>query len=422
MHRPVDRADAGAPAGSTPDGRRPWRGRRVLLGVSGGIAAYKSVQIARDLTQLGAAVDVVLTAAAREFVGAVTFEALTGRRVHTDTFAAGGALEHIRLARAADVVCIAPATADLIARAAAGQADDLLTAILLATQSPVLLCPAMNDRMWAHPQTQANVEHLRDRLGYRIVGPASGPLAYGEGAGPGRMEEPNVIVENIGRALEAESGLRGRTIVVTAGPTREAVDPVRVLSNRSSGKMGYAIASAAWRRGARVILISGPGTVEPPVGPEIVRVETAEEMLHAVQNAIIGADALIMAAAVSDFRPAAPAAGKIKKEQGAPILELEPAPDVLKSTLPHRSARLRVVGFALETDNTLRNAQRKLEEKGMDLVVLNDAREPGAGFEVDTNRVTVISRDGLPETLPLQSKTEVADAILDRLTPLLPGA
>ena len=422
MHRPVDRAEAGAPAGSAPDGRRPWRGRRVLLGVSGGIAAYKSVQVARDLTQLGAAVDVVLTDAAREFVGAVTFEALTGRRVYSDLFIDGGALDHIRLARTADVICIAPATADLIARAAGGHADDLLTAILLATRAPVLLCPAMNDRMWSHPQTQSNVEHVRDRLGYRIVGPAAGPLAFDEGSGPGRMEEPNVSVEHIGRALESEGGLLGRTIVVTAGPTREAVDPVRVLSNRSSGRMGYAIAAAAWRRGARVILVTGPATVDPPVGPEIVRVETAEEMLHAVQDAIIGADALIMAAAVSDFRPAAPVSGKIKKEQGPPVLRLEAAPDVLKSTLPHRSSRLRVVGFALETEDTLRNARRKLEEKGMDFVVLNDATEPGAGFEVDTNRVTVIARDGSSETLPLQSKNEVADAILDRLTPLLSGA
>lgn len=421
MHPPVDRADAGLPA-AMPGGRRPWQGRRVVLGVSGGIAAYKSVQIARDLTQHGAAVDVVLTAAAREFVGAVTFEALTGRRVQTDIFAEGGALEHIRLARDADVVCIAPATADLIARAATGRSDDLLTAILLATRAPVLLCPAMNDRMWSHPQTQANVAHVRDQLGYRIVGPASGPLAFGEGAGPGRMEEPAVIVEHLGRALEAEGGLRGRTIVVTAGPTREAIDAVRVLSNRSSGRMGYALAAAAWRRGARVVLISGPGSIEPPVGPELVRVETAEQMLHAVEHAIIGADALIMAAAVADFKPVAAVERKIKKEQGAPILALEPAPDVLKSTLPHRSARLRVVGFALETDDTLRNAQRKLEDKGLDFVVLNDATEPGAGFEVDTNRVTIISRDGSPETLPLQSKNEVADAILDRLTPRLAGA
>jgi len=421
VHRPVDRADAGVPAASAPDGRRPWRGRRVLLGVSGGIAAYKSVQIARDLTQLGAAVDVVLTAAAREFVGAITFEALTGRRVYSDIFGDGGALDHIRLARAADVICIAPATADLIARAAAGQADDLLTAILLATRAPVLLCPAMNDRMWAHPQTQANVEHARDRLGYRIVGPAAGPLAFGEGAGPGRMEEPHTIVEHIGRALETESTLLGRTIVVTAGPTREAVDPVRVLSNRSSGRMGYAIAAAAWRRGARVILITGPASVEPPVGPEIIRVETAEQMLHAVEDAIIGADALIMAAAVADFRPAAPASAKIRKEQGPPVLRLEPAPDVLKSTLSRRSPGMRVVGFALETDDTLRNAKRKLEEKGMDFVVLNDATEPGAGFEVETNRVTIISRDGSSEVLPLQSKNEVADAILDRLAPLLSG-
>jgi phosphopantothenoylcysteine decarboxylase/phosphopantothenate--cysteine ligase len=389
-----------------------------VLGVSGGIAAYKSVQLARDLTQLGCAVDVVLTRAAAEFVGPVTFEALTGRPVHTELIAAGTALDHIRLAREADLICIAPATADLIARAASGRADDLITAVLLATRAPVLICPAMNDRMWEHPQTQANIQRV-EQLGYQIVGPVSGPLAVGEGSGPGRMEEPETILQYVGRALEPDPGLRGRTIVVTAGPTREPVDAVRVLSNRSSGRMGYALAGAAWRRGANVILISGPTELPVPVGPRIVRVETAEHMLAAVGDAIADADALIMAAAVADFRPADPAASKIKKSQNVAALALEPAPDVLKETRARRSDRLRVVGFALETDDHLRNARRKLEEKGLDLIVLNDATEAGAGFEVDTNRVTILTRDHPPQTVPLQSKSDVADVILDRLAPLL---
>src|SRR5688500_5543918 len=296
--------------------RRPWQGRNVLLGVAGGIAAYKVVQVARDLAQLGATVDVVLTHSAREFVGAVTFEAVTGRPVHTDLIAQGAALDHIRLAKAADVICVAPATADLLARAAAGRSDDLLTAILLAAKAPVILCPAMNDGMWAHAQTQLNAAHVRDVLGYTLIGPATGALAFGEGVGAGRMVEPDEIIEHIGRALEQDEVLRGKRIVVTAGPTREAVDPVRVLSNRSSGKMGYAIAAAAWRRGADVILISGPASVELPIGPEVWRIETADEMTVAVREAIRDADALIMAAAVADFRPSAPASSKIKKSSG----------------------------------------------------------------------------------------------------------
>lgn len=399
--------------------RRPWRGRNVLLGVAGGIAAYKSVQIARDLTQLGAAVDVVLTHSAREFVGAVTFEAVTGRPVHTELIAQGKALDHIRLARNADVICVAPATADLLARAASGRSDDLLTAILLATMAPVLLCPAMNDAMWAHPQTQRNADHVRDVLGYRLIGPAIGPLAFGEGVGPGRMEEPAAIIEHIGRALEKDAPLAGRRVVVTAGPTREAVDPVRVLSNRSSGRMGYAIAAAAWRRGADVLLISGPTGLDLPIGPRAQKVETADDMADAVRAAIADADALVMAAAVADFRPATPAASKIKKSAFASAIQLEAAPDVLTVTRAQRPANLKVVGFALETDAHEANARKKLQEKGMDIVVLNDATEPGAGFEVPTNKVTIFSTDGSSESLPLMSKDEVAEAIIDRLIHIL---
>jgi phosphopantothenoylcysteine decarboxylase / phosphopantothenate---cysteine ligase len=398
--------------------RRPWRNRRIVLGVSGGIAAYKSVQLARDLTQLGASVDVILTRSATEFVGAVTFEALTGRPVYTQLVATGSALDHIRLAREADVICVAPATADLMARAAAGRADDLLAAVLLATRSPVLLAPAMNDQMWDHPQTQANAARLRE-IGYQLIGPAVGPLAFGEGSGAGRMEEPFVILQHIGRALEQDDSWQGRKVVVTAGPTREPVDAVRVLSNRSSGRMGYALAQAAWRRGAEVTLVTGPTEIDLPIGAFVIAVETAEQMLSAVADSIRDADALIMAAAVADFRPVAPASAKIKKEQGVGALELEPAPDVLKETVAARPKRLRVVGFALETDDHVSNAQKKLVEKSLDLIVLNPAAEAGSGFEVETNRVTILSRDGGAEALPLQPKHDVADVILDRLAPLL---
>src|SRR5438105_2631106 len=252
--------------------RRPWQGRRIVLGVTGGIAAYKSVQLARDLTQLGAHVDVVLTHSAREFVGAISFEGLTGRPVHENILASGQALSHIRLAREADVICVAPATADFLARAAAGHSDDLLSAILLATRARVLVCPAMNDRMWSHPQVQANAAHVRDKLGYVLVGPATGPLAFDEGEGPGRMEEPSEIIEHIGRALALDTRLLDRKFVVTAGPTREGVDAVRFLSNRSSGRMGYALAAAAWRRGADVTLISGPASLPDPTGVQLERV------------------------------------------------------------------------------------------------------------------------------------------------------
>jgi phosphopantothenoylcysteine decarboxylase/phosphopantothenate--cysteine ligase len=399
--------------------RRPWRGRRVVLGVTGGIAAYKSVQLARDLTRLGAVVDVVLTRAAADFVGPLSFEAVTGRPVVSELLAPGHALEHIRLAREAEVVCVAPATADLLARAATGRSDDLLTALLLATRAPVILCPAMNDRMYAHPQVQANLRHVAKVLGYGIVGPAVGPLAYGEGEGPGRMEEPAVIIEHVGRALEGETPLRGRRVVVTAGPTREPVDPVRFLSNRSSGRMGFALAQAAWRRGADVLLIQGPTLLEPPPGPRVRRIETAEEMEAAVRESLADADVLIMAAAVADFRPARVVAEKIKKAAAPRAIELEPTPDVLEATRSARHPGLVVVGFALETENARENARRKLETKGLDLVVLNEATKPGAGFEVETNQVVLLDRDGGEEELPLMSKAEVAESILDRVEALL---
>jgi phosphopantothenoylcysteine decarboxylase / phosphopantothenate---cysteine ligase len=399
-------------------GRRPWAGRHILLGVTGGIAAYKSIQLARDLARHGAFVDVIMTRSARIFVGPVSFEAVTGRAVAADLLDEGNALAHIRYARDADVVCIAPATADFIARAAAGRADDMLAAVLLATRAPVLICPAMNDAMWSHPQTGANVQRLRE-FGYRIIGPATGPLAFGEGTGPGRVEEPDTIAEHIGRALEESSRWRGRRVLVTAGPTREPVDAVRVLTNRSSGRMGFAIAAAAWRRGAEVTLVAGPTSVLPPVGARLVRVETAEQMLDAVRAVLPDAELLVMAAAVADFRPANPSTTKLKKDPVPSALPLEAAPDVLRTTRESRRAGAIVVGFALETGDGRESARRKLRDKGLDLVVLNAADEPGAGFDVDTNRVVLLDRSGGEEVLPLLSKDQVAEALLDRVAGLL---
>lgn len=401
--------------------RRPFAGRRVLLGVTGGIAAYKSIQLARDLTLAGASVDVVLSAGALEFVKALPFEALTGRPAHASLYPAGEANLHIRLARDADAVVVAPATANFLARAAAGMADDLLSAVLLATEAPVVLCPAMNDRMYAHPATQANLLRLA-QLGYVLAGPAVGPLAWGEGEGPGRMIEPGEVLAFAGRALEGATPLSGRRVVVTAAGTREPIDPVRYVGNRSSGRMGYEIAAAAWRRGADVLLVSGPSPLPPPIGVELRKIETAEEMRAAVAEALPGADALVMAAAVADFRPASAAEEKIKKESGGvPEIRLEPTADVLRSTRELRPPHAVVVGFALETSDVVENGRRKLEGKGLDLLVVNDAREPGAGFEVETNRVVLLQPGADDESLPLMSKAEVADRILDRVETLLAG-
>ena len=400
---------------------RPFDGRRVLLGVTGGIASYKSAWLARLLTTAGAEVDTILTRAAREFIGAITFEALTGRAVHTALLDEGHALDHIKLARAADAVVVAPATADFLARAAHGRADDLLTACLLAAEAPVLLVPAMNDRMWAHGQTQRNVSHLRE-LGYVVLDPDDGPLAVGEGSGPGRMPEPDTIVAHVARLLEKKGRLAGRRVVITAGPTREPLDPVRFLSNRSSGKMGVALASAAWRRGADVTLIAGPLAVTPPQGVRHVPVETTEEMAGAVERSLQNADVLIMAAAPADFRAAEPAPRKIKKANAPSSIALAEAPDILLSTRRARRNGLIVVGFALETHDAIAGGREKLASKGLDMIVVNDATEQGAGFVVDTNRVTIVSRDGGEEALPLLAKADVADAILDRVEALSRGS
>jgi phosphopantothenoylcysteine decarboxylase/phosphopantothenate--cysteine ligase len=378
------------------------------------------VWLARLLTQAGAEVDVVMTRAAREFVGAITFEAVTGRPVHTEIFGPGHALDHIRLAREARVIVVAPATADFVARAAHGLADDLLTACLLAADSKVLLVPAMNDRMWAHGQTRRNIEQVR-QLGYEVLEPAEGALAVGEGSGPGRMPEPDEIMNWVGRLLGGDSPLSGKKVVVTAGATREAIDPVRFISNHSSGKMGVAIARAAWRRGADVTLIAGHVDVPLPAEISSIQTGTVGEMATAVSDALPTADVVVMAAAPADFRPVRPATAKIKKGKNAPSIDLEHTEDILKSTIARRKKKSFIVGFALETNDGVLNAREKLKSKSLDLVVLNYATEPGAGFGVDTNRVTLIGRNGDEAELPLMSKAEVAEALLDRIEKEMSG-
>jgi phosphopantothenoylcysteine decarboxylase/phosphopantothenate--cysteine ligase len=399
---------------------RPFEGRRILLGVTGGIASYKTVMLARLLTQAGAEVDVVMTRGALEFVGAITFEAVTGRRTYSEIFGAGNALDHIKLAREAALFVVAPATADFLARAAHGMADDLLTACLLANTSPVLLAPAMNDRMWANAQTQRNVQHLR-KLGYDVLEPDTGPLAVGEGVGPGRMPEPDTIVAEIARRLEKRGSLERKKIVVTAGATREAIDPVRFISNHSSGRMGVAIASAARRRGADVTLIAGHIEVSSPMGVKRIDVKSVREMRDTVAISLEDADVLIMAAAPADFRPVKAADQKIKKSTNVPVIELERAEDILASTIDARRSDAVIVGFALETEDLLENAARKLADKKLDLIVANDATEEGAGFGVDTNRVTLMGSDGSKEHLPLMSKENLADVLLDRIEVIVNG-
>jgi phosphopantothenoylcysteine decarboxylase / phosphopantothenate---cysteine ligase len=389
-----------------------WAGRRVVLGVSGGIACYKSCVLARRLTEAGVRVDVVLTRSAAEFVGSVTFESLTGRPVLTSLWEPGRALAHVRLPQEVDLVVVAPATAHLIARMAQGLADDVLTTLLLARTAPVLVAPAMNDEMYARPETQANLERLRAR-GVVLVGPEIGALAEGPSERPGRMSEPETILAHAARLLRGGGKLSGRRVVVTAGPTRESIDPVRVVTNRSSGKMGYRLAEVAWERGAEVVLVSGPVALTPPLGVTLRRVESTSELEAAVRAELPAADVLVMAAAPADFRPSDPSASKRSRIDGALAVPMEPTEDILSGTRELRKPGSIIVGFALETGDALAKGRAKLERKDLDFIVVNDALEPGAGFEHDTNRVAVIGRDGTPQILPLQSKRDVAEAILD---------
>jgi phosphopantothenoylcysteine decarboxylase/phosphopantothenate--cysteine ligase len=391
-----------------------WSGRHVVLGVSGGIACYKSCYLARHLTEAGARVDVVLTRSAAEFVRPITFEALTGRPVLASLWDRDAALNHVRWGQQADVVIVAPATAQLIARMAQGLADDALTSLLLAATAPVLLAPAMNDEMFAHPQTQVNLA-LLERRGVSIVGPGIGSLAEGPSSRPGRMSEPATIAAHAARLLHRDSRLAGKRMVVTAGPTREAIDPVRVVTNRSSGKMGYRLAEAAWERGADVQLISGPVMLEAPVGVEVTRIDSTGELEQAVRDALPLADVLLMSAAPADYRPSEFSASKRSRVDGALALPMEPTVDILRATRDARRADSIMVGFALETGDALAKGRQKLERKELDLIVVNDALEPGAGMEVDTNRVAILARDGTSTIVPLGSKRQVADAILDAI-------
>jgi len=396
----------------------PVAGRRVLLGVSGGIACYKACAVARRLTEDGALVDVVMTAAAGEFIRPLTFEALTGRPVVTSLWEPGRALDHVKLGRTTDLIVAAPATAQLIARMAQGMADDFLTALLLARRAPLLLVPAMNDQMYAHPATQANLKMLSKQDALTILGPTTGPLAHGEGEGPGRMVEPDEICAWAERLLRSAEPFAGRHVVVTAGPTREPMDPVRVITNRSSGRMGFALARAAWLRGADVTLIAGPGGLSAPPGVTVRRVETTEDLKKAVSKALPEADALIMAAAPSDYHPGTPSKNKTKRESGALTLKLEPTPDVLTSTTKARRNGAVIVGFALETKDLVASARHKLKSKGLDLVIANPANEKGAGPESPTNKVTLVTAKDT-KALPLMPKDAVAEAILDKVGALL---
>ena len=393
----------------------PFHGKRVLLGVSGSIAAYKAVEIASALTQRGALVDTLMTPSATKFVTPLTFRSVTGRPALTDLFDAGSpeAVEHVALAQAADLLAVAPATAHVMAKLALGLADDPISLTALATAAPLLVAPAMDAHMWEHPAVQRNAQTLRER-GAVIVGPDEGRLASGL-MGWGRLAGADELLGRMAQALGANGDLRGRAVVVSAGGTREPLDPVRVLTNRSSGKMGYAVAEAARDRGADVTLVTSAG-LPPPAGVRAVRAETAEEMGRAVREAAATADALVMAAAVADYRPAAPSERKIKKADGGAglSLSLERTEDILAS-VPDGVVK---VAFAAESDDLLANARAKLRSKRADLVAANDVTLPGAGFGADANKIWLVDADGETE-LPLLPKYDAAAAILDRVVPLV---
>ena len=396
---------------------------RVTLGVTGGVAAYKAAELVRRLQQEGHSVCVVMTRAAREFVTPLTFAALSGQKVITDLFgdSSGGganlesAIEHIAVAQRTDLLLVAPATADVIAKFAGGVADDFLTTLYLASTAPVVLAPAMNVNMWNHAATQENVRTLRAR-GAKIVEPDEGYLACGM-TGPGRLAGLEDILGAVHEVTKAQRDLERETVLVSAGPTCEDLDPVRYITNRSSGKMGYAVAEAAARRGAKVILISGPVSLETPMGVERVDVRTAEEMHRAVGDRFSEASIAILAAAVSDYRPTELRAEKIKKSNAPLTISLEPTRDILAEVARHKGQKI-VVGFAAETDHVAENARKKLVSKNADLIVANDLTAEGAGFDYDTNVVTLFSRDGRDLALPKMPKSEVAQRILDEVVRL----
>jgi phosphopantothenoylcysteine decarboxylase / phosphopantothenate---cysteine ligase len=397
---------------------------RITLGVTGGVAAYKAAELVRRLQQDDFTVQVVMTRGAREFVTPLTFAALSGQKVITDLFAgpeANGdanldsAIEHISVAQRTDLLLVAPATADILAKFAQGIADDFLTTLYLASTAPVVVAPAMNVNMWNHAATQANLDVLRSR-GVHVVNPDEGYLACGM-TGAGRLAGQEQIVAAVREALRFKRDLEGQTVLITAGPTCEDLDPVRYLTNRSSGKMGYAVAEAAARRGAKTILISGPTSLAAPNGVQRIDVRTAEEMLRAVDERFVGATIAIFAAAVADYRPAKAFDQKIKREKESLTITLEPNADILATVAKNKGNRL-VVGFAAETERVAENARKKLAAKNADIIVANDVTAEGAGFDVDTNVVTLFSRDGRDLALPRMSKIEVAQRILDEVVRL----
>src|SRR5579859_901714 len=393
---------------------------KIALGVTGGIAAYKAAEIVRLLQDRGIRVQVIMTRAAQEFVRPLTFAALSGEKVITGMFSGeeheaniDSAIEHIAVAQSIDALVVAPATADSIAHFAQGIAPDFLTTLYLATTAPVVVAPAMNVNMWNHPATQANLQILRQR-GVKIVEPGSGYLACGM-TGAGRLAENEVIVAAVLEALGATQDLAGETVLITAGPTREKIDPVRYLTNRSSGRMGYALAEAALRRGARVLLVSGPTSLTPPGAAEVTRVESTEEMRDAVLKLLPQATVVIKTAAVADYRPKSAQPQKIKRS-GPMSLELEATPDILKELSFKKSSQI-VVGFAAETENVLENARQKLVGKNLDAIVVNDVSREGVGFDSDRNAVTIITRDEVVE-VPETTKWEVAQRVLDQVVKL----
>lgn len=396
--------------------------RRILLGVTGSIAAFKAADLASKLTQAGALVDVVLSPAAVAFISPLTFQSLTGRKAYgeRDLWGEEGHVLHVGLAEAADVLVIAPATANTLAKLATGQADTFLTLVALAARCPLVVAPAMDAGMFEHPATQANLKTLRDR-GAVIAGPVEGRMASGL-IGRGRMEEPGRLMGVIRQVLGREGPLAGKRVVVTAGGTQEPIDPVRVIANRSSGKQGFALAQAAIDFGADVTLISAPTALESPVGVERIDVQTASEMLEATLSACRNAHVLLMAAAVADYRPAKAAAQKIKRREGVPKLKLEATEDILAAVMKQRAAAGSpkvVVGFAAESKDLIANAQEKLEARGLDIILANDITRADAGFSVDTNKVTLLDRQGEIEDWPLMTKQQVAERLLERVAALL---
>ena len=394
-------------------------GVRLVLAVTGSIAAYKAVSLLRLLRREAATVNVVMTAGACRFVTPLTFEVLSGAHVATDLFEAHQEMLHLSLPEQAQAIVIAPATANCLAKAALGLADDLLSTMLLTTQCPVIFAPAMDGDMWQHPTVVEHVAALRAR-GAIIVEPEDGPLASGR-QGQGRLADEERILAAVHHAVHPRRDWSGRKVLISAGPTQEAIDPVRFLSNRSSGKMGYALAEAARARGADVVLVSGPTSIPVPAGVEYCPVITAEEMHKALTTRLDWSDTVIMAAAVADFRPARPSAHKIKKRRG-PVthLDLEATDDILCELRDRRTSQV-LVGFAAETDDLLAHAKEKLHAKGLDLLVANDVTAPGSGFGSDTNRVWLLAREADPEELPLLSKRDVADRILDRILTVQTG-